>query len=162
MKSNPHLVAFLTAIGLLLSSCNYDFPLTAKPTQKIDSRLLGDWVAVDKDNQKEMLMLVREQDDSTYLVVLDDDNYRGVHTDFANTAFISVQPMNPSNRKYVYFSWRLTPKGDQLTLRPVSTAVVPETTRSAVEAQRIIKDNLFNPKLFGEALTFTKKNAVAR
>jgi hypothetical protein len=151
------LLAGLFAVGVvLLSGCNYDFPLTAEPTHKVDDRLLGDWSAVDKTNQKDELMHVRRFDDSTYVVSIDHDIYRVFHSDFAGVPFVSVQDLNSRERKYVYFAWRLSPDGSQLSLKSVSNKVVPEQTRDAATAQKFIEKNLPNPALFNEEIQFAR------
>ncbi len=147
----------LAALCLLFSSCNYDVPLTDTPTHKIDARLFGDWTAVDKDDNKEMHLSVRKFDDSTYVVALDGDLYRVFHSDFADTAFVSVQDLNSHERKYVYYVWQLSPDGTQLSLKGVSNKVVPEETKGREALQKLIKANLANPKLYGDENKFTRK-----
>jgi len=148
---------FIAAGALLLSGCNYDVPLTAKPTRMVDARLLGDWTAVDKENAKEEFMHVRRFDDTTYVVAMDNDIYRAFHSDFAGTAFVSVQDLNSDDRKYVYYRWQLSADGTQLTLQPVSNKVVPEATKGQAALQQLIRQNLTNPKLFGDEIQFTRK-----
>ncbi len=150
---------FAAIAALLLSACNYDVPLTAQPTRKIDERLLGDWVGVDKENQKEEVMHVRKLDDSTYVVAMDYDVYRVFHSDFAGVAFVSVQDLNSDERKYLYYTWRLSPDGTQLSLKGVRTETVPEKTRGQAAFQQLIKQNLANPKLFGDEIRFTRKKS---
>jgi len=157
MKSTIRWPGLIATICLLLAGCNYDFPLTPKPTQRVDARLLGEWVVVDKDNQKEEHLSVRQLDDTTYVVTFDGDIYRAFHSDYAGTAFMSVQDLNADNRKYVYFKWTLSPDNTQLTLVGVSNKVVPETTKDRGAIQKLIKANLTNPALFGDPLTFTRK-----
>ncbi len=151
------LVACLAA--LCLSGCNYDFALTEQPTQKIDGRLIGNWVAVDKDNGKQESMQVRRLDDSTYIVAFDDDIYRAFHSDFAGQPFLSVQNLQPGgdDRKYLVMTWALSADASQLTLRTVSNKVVPEGTKGRAALQQLIKANLANPALYGDPITFTQK-----
>jgi hypothetical protein len=141
----------------MLGGCNYDFPLTPKPTQRVDARLLGEWVVVDKDSGKEEHLSVRQLDDTSYVVTFDGDIYRAFHSDYAGTAFMSVQDLNADNRKYVYFNWKLSPDNTQLTLVGVSNKVVPETVKDRGAMQKLIKANLANPALYGDPLTFTRK-----
>jgi len=157
MKPKLSFAGLIGATALLLAGCNYDVPLTAKPTRKIDARLLGDWVAVDKDSRKEEYLSVRQLDDTTYAVTFDNDIYRVFHSDFAGAAFVSVQDLNADNRKYVYFKWQLSADGAQLTLAGVSNKVVPESTKDRAALQKLIKANLSNPALFGDPLTFMRK-----
>ena len=157
MKFQLSLACLVASGCLLLSGCNFDFPLTAKPTRKLEARLLGDWVAVDNKNPKEEFMQVRQLDDFTFVVAFDHDIYRAFHSDFADTAFLSVQDLNSSGRKYLYFTWQLSADGEQLILKGVSTKVVPEATKTPADIRRLIKQNLTNPKLFGDEIPFTRK-----
>jgi hypothetical protein len=157
MKSKLLTAGLIAAGWLHLGGCNYDIPLTAKPTRNVDARLLGDWVAMDKENPQDEFLHIRQLDDATYVVALDKDIYRVFHSDFADTAFVSVQDLNSANRKYVYYTWRLSADGAQLTLQGVSTKVVPEKTKNRTAIQQLIKDNLQNPALFDKPLTYTRK-----
>lgn len=156
MNSRLSLLGLLTAVALLLAGCNYDVALTAKPTRKIDERLLGDWLGGDDGNDP---MNIRQLDGSTYVVAFDDGIYRAFHSDFADTAFVSVENLQSGSDhgKYVYLSWMLSPDGSQFTLRTVSNKVVPEETKGRAALQKLIKANLGNPALFGEPLVFTRK-----
>lgn len=152
----------LAALLLGLTACNYDFPITEMPTQKIEPRLLGDWVAPDPDDGKEVSLHVRQFDDSTYVIALDNDLYRAFHTDFAGTAFVSVQNLQSGSlgRKYIYFRWQLSADGAQLTLQSISSRVVPGDTPDRAAIQSLIKANLTNPKLYNDALTFARPAAL--
>ena len=154
MKTKSALCWLLGVIGLLVAGCNYEVALTAKPTRKIDERLLGVWLGGEDGKDT---MTVRRLDDSTYVVAMDKDIYRAFHTDFAGTAFISVQDLNADNRLYLYLTAALSADGNQLTLRTVSPKVVPEDTKGRAALQKLIKANLANPRLFGEPLVFQRK-----
>ena len=157
MKTNHPLAWLLIAGCLIFSGCNYDVPLTEKPTRKVDPRLLGEWVSFDKDEQKVEHMTARKLDDSTYVVAMDKDIYRVFHSDFADTAFVSVQDLNNDERKYAYYAWTLSADGQQLTIRGVRTEIVPEDTKGREALQKLIQSNLANPKLYGEPIVFTPK-----
>ena len=156
MKTKLLLAALIATSFLLVAGCTYDFPLTAQPTRKVEERLLGDWAAVDKDNRKTELMHVRKLDDSTYVVSMDNDISRVFHSDFAGVPFVSVQDLNAPERKYVYFVWRLSPDGSQLSLKSVSNKVVPEQTHDATAIRQLIEKNLSNPALFNEEIQFAR------
>lgn len=147
------LPGLLVATALLLAGCNYDVPLTARPTRNVDARFLGVWLGGDDGKDP---MVVRSLDDSTYVVAMDDDLYRAWHSDFAGTAFFSVQELN-HDRLYLYLTATLSADGYQLTLRTVSTKVVPEGTKGRAALQKLIKANLANPQLLGEPLVFMRK-----
>ncbi len=151
MKLNLLFAGLATA--LLFAGCNYDSPLTAKPTRKVNERLLGVWLG--GENGKDT-MVVRSLDDFTYAVAMDDAIYRAFHSDFADTAFLSVQELN-HDRLYVYLTATLSADGNTLTLRVVSTKVVPDDTRGRAALQKLVRANLTNPKLLGDPLVFTRK-----
>ncbi len=156
MKPHHPFVCLLAAT-LLLTGCDYDAPLTPAPTRKIDPRLLGDWVAAKKDDQAEPTMHVRQWDDATYAIAIEDDVYRVWHSDFAGQPFVSAQDLNSAVRKHCYYTWALSADGAQLTLRRVRTEVIPEKTMPGGAIQQVIKANLANPKLLDEPLVFTRK-----
>lgn len=159
MKTKFSPTWLIAAVALLLSSCNYDVPLTPQPTHKVDARLLGEWVSFDKDEQKLEYMTVRMLDDSTYVVAMDKDIYRVFHSDFADTAFVSVQDLNSDERKYAYYVWQLSADGTQLSLKGVSNKIVSEETKGREALQKLIKANLANPKLYGDEIRFTRKKS---
>ena len=102
MKSKLPFAWLLAAGCLLLGGCDYGFPLTAKPTRRIETRLLGDWLADNKEDNKMEQLSVRQLDDSTYVTTIDGDIYRVFHSDFAQLPFLSVQDLNSTDRKYIY------------------------------------------------------------
>lgn len=159
MKSLPALTCLLSAVSLLLTACNYDFPLTNQPTRPIEPGLVGNWVRFDQDEQKLLLMTVRRLDDTTYVVSLDGDLYRAFHSDFAGLALLSIQNLQPGSDagKYSYYRYARQPDGDHLSLWGVSSKVLPEATKSQDEAQKLIKANFANPKLFAAEMRFTRK-----
>ncbi|MEI6106971.1 MAG: hypothetical protein WCR49_08140 [Opitutae bacterium] len=149
----------LIALCLLLAACNYDFPLTNQPTRPIEPGLVGNWVSYDQDAQKILPMSVRRLDDTTYVVSLDGDLYRAFHSDFAGLALLSIQNLQPGSDagKYSYYRYARQPDGDHLSLWGVNPKVIPEGTKSQDEAQKLIKANLANPKLFVAEMQFTRK-----
>ena len=161
MKSKLPFAWLLAAGALLLTSCNYDVPLTEKPTRQVDARLLGNWMSFDKDEQKLEQMSVRRLDDSTYVVAMDNDVYRVFHSDFADTQFVSVQDLQPGDGygKYAYYLWQLSADGTQLSLKGVSNKIVPEATKGREALQKLIKANLAHPKIYGDETKFTRKKS---
>ena len=61
----------------VISGCDYEVPITAGPTRKLDERLLGNWIS--KDGKEKMK--VRRLDDSTYIGSYDGDLFRAFHSD---------------------------------------------------------------------------------
>ena len=153
MKPKPFFASLLAAIALLLAGCNYELPLTARPTRNVDERLLGVWLGGEDGKDT---MVVRSLDEGTYAVAMDHDIYTAFHSDFAGTAFLSVQELN-HDRLYLYLTAVLSADGHQLTVRTVSAKVVPESTKSRTALQKLIQANLANPALLGDPVVFTRK-----
>jgi hypothetical protein len=147
------LVMVAGACCLSFSGCDYDVPITSGPTQKIDQRLLGDWVSTDGKEK----MKVRRLDDSIYIVSYDGDLFRAFHSDVAKTPFISVQDIDSADRKYTYLTYKLSDDGQRLVLRAVKTEVVPSETKDPVSVQKLLEKNLRNPELLGDEGRFIKE-----
>jgi hypothetical protein len=156
MKSHPSLAGLFAATALLLAGCNYDEALTAKPTRPVDERLVGIWLGGENGREQ---MVVRQLDYYSYVVSMDDDLYRAYHSEFAGTAFFSVQDLNSDYRLYLYLTAELSADGHQLTLRTVSNKVVPESTKGRAALQELIQANLANPGLFGDPIVFKRKQS---
>jgi hypothetical protein len=146
-------VASCLCILGFFSACNYDVPITAGPTRKMQEQLLGNWISLDgKEN-----MTVRQLDDSTYVVYYDGDLFRAYHSDIAKTPFVSVQDLNSSDRKYAYVVWKLSDDGMRLSLRNVSDKIIPKETKDSATVAALLTKNVRNPDLFGEEIEFRKE-----
>jgi hypothetical protein len=133
--------------------CEYEVPLTSKPTRKVDERLLGDWIS--KDGKEKMK--VRRLDDSIYIVSYNGDLFRAFHSDVAKTSFVSVQDIDSPDRKYSYFAWKLSDDGKRLGLRLVNNKVIPNENKDPESIQKLLEKNLQNPELLGDEEPFTKE-----
>jgi hypothetical protein len=141
-------IAFL----LLLTGCHYDIPLTAKPTQSIDVRLVGTWTLTATDFPERMD--VRRYDDQNYVISYHGDLYRAFHSDAAGLRMISVQNLNDQERKWLFITWSLSQDEKTLTLRAINPEVVPNTTREAMV--KALAAQRENPKLLGEPGVYRK------
>jgi hypothetical protein len=152
--------AWLRVIGLAIgvctltfTACQYDVPITAAATRKVQERLLGDWTSADG---KEKLK-VRSLDDSIYIVYYDGDLFRAYHSDIAETPFVTVQDLNSNDRKYAYVIWQLSDNGRNLRLRNVNNKVVPKGITDSAGIVAVLTRNAGNPELFGEEIKFQKE-----
>jgi hypothetical protein len=137
---------------LVFNACQYEVPITASPTRKVQEQLLGNWVSLDgKEN-----MRVRRLDESTYIVYYDGDLFRAYHSDVAEMALASVQDLNSNDRKYAYVVWKLSSDGKGLTLRSVNK-VIPKDTKDSAAVAALLTKNARNPELFGEEIEFRKE-----
>jgi hypothetical protein len=134
-------------------ACNYEVPITRRPTRKVQEQLLGNWVSLDdKEN-----MRVRRFDDSTYVLYYDGDLFRAYHSDVAETPFVSVQDLNSNERKYAYVVWKLSDDGKRLSLRNVNDRVIPKETKDSATIAALLTKNVRNTELFGEEIEFRKE-----
>ena len=137
----------------VISGCNYEVPITPGPTRKLDERLLGNWIS--KDGKERMK--VRRLDDSTYVGSYDGDLFRAFHSDVGGTSLVSAQDIDSAERKYVYLTYTVSADGDRLGVRDVNTEVIPKETKDSASVQRLLQNNLQNPRLFNEENQFTKE-----
>jgi hypothetical protein len=147
-------------LGLLIglctfafSACEYEVPISSSPTRKVEERLLGDWTSTDGKEK----MKVRRLDDTIYIVYYDGDLFRAYHSDVAETPFVSVQDINSADRKYAYVVWKLSNDGKGLSLRSVNSKVIPKENKDSARVEELLKKNLQNPELLGEAIQFTRE-----
>ena len=149
---NRRLVA-LTLFALGLMSCEYEFPLTAEPTQHVDARVIGDWTSATPERK---WMKIRRLDDTHYIVVHEGDLFRAHHSTVAGIPLVSVQDLDKDDGKWAYMSWQLSESGKILTLRLMDNKIVPYETSDAAAAQKLIAANRDNPKLFGDEIVFRR------
>jgi hypothetical protein len=102
-------------------------------------------------------MRVRRLDDSTYVVYYDGDLFRAYHSDVAETPFASIQDLNSNDRKYAYVVWKLEDDGQRLSLRNVSSKVIPKETRDSATVAALLTKNARNADLFGEEIVLRKE-----
>ena len=157
MRTSLRLAGAAFAGLLLLTGCDYTVPITARPTRPVNARLLGDWISLDPSGKQDAAMSVRPLDESAYAVAIEGDIYRAFHSECAGLPLVSVQDLNSSSRKYVYYAWQLTADGARLTLRRVSLAVIPDSTPDSPAVQRLLAVHASDPKLFEHELVFTRK-----
>jgi hypothetical protein len=138
---------------LAFAACQYDAPITATPTRKVQEQLLGDWKSSDG---KEDLKL-RKLEDNIYIVYYDGDLFRAYHSDVADTPFATVQDLNSSDRKYAYMVWKLSDDGKHLKLRNVSDKVISKETKDSAAVVALLTKNVRNPELLGEEIEFRKE-----
>ena len=133
------------------SGCEYEVPITSKPTRKVDEKLLGNWTSKDGKNKMKVVRL----DDSIYIVSYNGDLFRAYHSDVGKTAFVSVQILDSAKPKYAYSAWKLSDDGT-LMGRGVSDKVIPYATKDSASVQKLLEKNLQNPALFEDEAQFTK------
>ena len=142
---------------LLLAGCNFDFPLTARPTRAIDARLIGNWTAQEPGEKRVEHLNIRQLDDHTYIAVYEGDLYRGFHSDVAGFSLLSVQDLNPAPGRYLYMQYRLLEDGTKLGLRSLDAEMVKTAAQDQKTTTEFIRLNTDNPKLFSAELIFLRE-----
>lgn len=147
-------LAIIAVICLsLIVSCEYDVPITGAPTQKINDKLVGNWVS---DNGEDT-MKVRRFDDSAYVIVYNGQLFRAYHSDLDGKAFVSVEDVDLATRKYCYRVWDLSADGSGLTLHSINHRLVPRDIKDMALIRALLRKNLNNPELLNYEIHFNKK-----
>ncbi len=155
VSRNLTLLTMAVVCCLGLSGCEGDYavPITSAPTEKVNQRLLGNWVS----KHGTAKLRVRRLDDSIYILSVDGDLYQAFHSDVDKTPFISAQEIDSADRKYSYVTYRLSEDGQRLYVRVVNNKVIPKTTKTSGAVQKLLKANLRNSELFDEETEFVRE-----
>ena len=149
-------------LAVFAVGCVYQAPLTAKPTRKIDERLLGDWVE-DQANGKDLK--IRKLDDSHY-VIFYEEFYQAYHSDVGEGHFVSIQQIDPipdADRKYTFATCELKDDGNTLVVRTVNDKTIPDTLKTSAALEKAVRANLKNPDLLNkEGGTFIRGKREAQ
>ncbi len=143
--ARPLSLVFVALCWLVFTGCEYDAPVTAKPTRKIEEKLVGDWL--EKDGADKKIMKVRKLDDYIYIIDYEDTLYRAYHSDAAKLPLVSAQDIE-DKRKYTLMTWKLSEDGKTLTVRTINEKVIPYSTKDSAAIQKLIEANAQNPDLF--------------
>lgn len=139
-----------TLACFILCSCEYDVPITAKPTQKVNENLLGSWTSKDgKDKMK-----VVKYDESHYIIYSNGDLFRAWQSDVAKTPFFTVQKLDSAG-KYYYSVWKLADDGT-LTGSLVNDKIVPDGTKDSAGVRDLLEKNISNPDLLQNPEQYTQ------
>ena len=146
-------------LAVFAAGCVYQAPLTAKPTRKIDDRLLGDWVEDQADGKD---LKIRKLDDSHY-VIFYEEFYQAYHSDVGESHFVSIQQIDPipeADRKYTFATYELKADGKTLVVRTVNDKTIPDTLKTSAALEKAVRANLKNPALFNnDGATFIRPKA---
>ena len=167
------LFALLGIAMLSLMACNdAKYPIDEKPSVKIDSRLLGTWIAIEKKKPRvssdaDMEFTMSKQDELHYLISIDE---KGMHKPEKQTtnAFLSkintVEFLNISDNAksrgttdtsgYIFLKvLGVNAKAGTLTLVNIADTTMNLLTSSAQVRERITK-NLDNPSFYKDTIEF--------
>ncbi len=140
-------------LALALAGCEFEAPITEKPTQPTNDKLVGTWKAIEGSD----VMKVRQLDAATYVVSYNGDLYSAHHSDLGGVAYVSVLHLSPENRKHSFVTWRLSDADDRLTLRVVSSKVIPKETATPAALRALLEKEAKNPALLGPEFPYTRE-----
>ena len=141
----------LLILGLGLTGCEYDVPLTKEPTRGVDDRLTGDWIA--KDGWMKVRPLAANGD----VVFFDGKLYRAWHSTVAGLALVTVQDIETGKRKYSYLGYAVSDDGRRLTLRVVNDKLIPDETADSARVQKLFEQYARDPALFTGDVVYVKQ-----
>ncbi|MDP3069041.1 MAG: hypothetical protein Q8N18_02075 [Opitutaceae bacterium] len=153
MNATRPLKVIFSLLALALAGCEFEAPITEKPTQPTKDKLVGTWKSV-KGGE---VMKVRQLDAATYVVSYDGDLYAAHHSDLGGVPFVSVLHLAPENRKHAFVTWRLSDADDRLTLRVVSSKVIPKETRGSTELRELLGQQAQNTELLGPEFHYVRE-----
>jgi hypothetical protein len=153
----PFTLAMLCTL-LVLVACEFDVPITAEPTRRVESTLLGDWTGTEWNDQdcKDQLK-IRRYDDSSYVVSLNGALHRAWHSDVEGMPLVTVQNLDSPERKYSYYTWSLSDGGKQLTLRFVTDTLIPKEAKDSATVAKLLREHRDDGRLLSKPDVFTRK-----
>ena len=154
LKKAAQILFSVTFTGvLLLAGCTYEEPIAAKPTRKVVPELIGNWTQIGDRPEK---LRVRQLDAENYVLAYEGDLYRAYHTEVTGLPLVSVQSLQPEQRKWAYLTWKLSSDGNTLTLRLVNDKVVSPELKTSSAVRKVLKENAKNPELFEEEFRYSR------
>ena len=125
------------ALLLLLTGCNFEAPLTDKPTREIDPSFLGNWFSLADGSPLDVYKLSANE----YLVIDDGRPYGCTHTDVAGTAFVSCRYLGNDKDhygKYAYLAYSV--EKDELVLTPLNDSLPLSDKSPIMEIRSVVED----------------------
>ena len=153
MNAARPLKIIFAVLALALAGCEFEAPITEKPTRPTIDKLVGTWKAVGDTD----VMKVRQLDAATYVVSYNGDLYSAHHSDLGGVPYVSVLHLDPQNRKYSFLTWRLSDADARLTLRVVSSKVIPKETATPATLRALLEKEAKNPELLGQELHYARE-----
>ena len=131
------LTTILLTFCIIFAGCEFDSPMTAAPTGKIDNALLGNWTH-DKKPVK-----ISRRDDFHYTVDYDGKVFSSYQSDIGTTHFLTLL----DGKKYIFLEYELSDGGNKLTLKIVSDNLLDKNASSST-IRKVISNSLENAKLY--------------
>ncbi len=156
-------------VTIAASGCTFKspMPLGLPGDAWVDSELLGEWHAVDKDGDvdKKTSVTIMQFNDQEYFLKLRGVGgggiYRAYATRVSEVPFLNVQELDPGVayelRKYRFFTWTI--KGnDILLLRALKGDLVRDKYKSIEDFRGLVEQHLGKPELTEELVRAKRVN----
>jgi hypothetical protein len=156
----------LISIFLLYGCYESAVPLQEKPSLRVDTRLIGNWISISNDKKEETIFLIlRKFSAHEYLVAWKEkkDRHaviaRGYSSRVANIDIINLQnidSLDDKDRTFVFFKYRIAGNGNLVAniLSNDYPGLKDKKFRSPEKFRTFIKNNLSQKDLFGEDIVF--------
>ncbi|MCD6069337.1 MAG: hypothetical protein K0S33_4163 [Bacteroidetes bacterium] len=126
----------LITLMLVLTACPYssENPMDAKPSVKLDDKLLGQW---ESKSSTDYLYTVSKADDNTYKIEKksnssgDVTTYKGFLSTIDATRFMNIYEETSSETKtYYFYKVDISTSGGKITFSPVTENITEKFTNS--------------------------------
>jgi hypothetical protein len=150
----------LLVLLLLLSGCPYEsvVPIGSPGQYPVDSKLIGNWSSIGKQPADSSSILIARFNASEYYVEVHEAGdeeiarLRAFGFEIAGRQFLHVNALNSDGTQEPFFVVRFELlEGDQLSLRFVGDAIVPESLNTDAKALAdFLAAHLDDPKLYDD------------
>ncbi|MCG9911666.1 MAG: hypothetical protein MH137_10240 [Flavobacteriales bacterium] len=156
---------FTLPVVLLLFGCpvGIDYPPGTPGKEKINPVLLGHWVSSDDDPEFKEAKLVRNDDFSYQVTILEkgtmysleDDDFKGWHTEIDGLGFIYIKP--DDEEKFYCYGYKMSGNNE---LKLYSAALLDGGVDAVTSTETFRKQlavSIKKPEWFEEGLTFNRQ-----
>ena len=153
----------LFVVLALLAGCEYEVPLSQKPSSKANPALAGRWIEQKDSNSTNRIEIEIKVSGNDYDVAYVENSctnflFSGFEVKAAGFKLVQLTWQNPDKEnpktRYVFMKYELTPEG--FFFRQINTAVVSAKCRTTEELLGDLKLHRKNPSLFKDPRKFVR------
>ena len=143
-----------------------EVPLSKSPSSKVDTRLIGSWISIPKDNEeKGIALLVQKFNENEYLIAWREGDYeeiviaRGFNTKINNTNIINLQnieSLEKNDRTYIFIKYDFNEKSNLIVniLSDDYPSLKGKKFKSSKDFNDFVQKNISQKGLFGNSIEF--------
>lgn len=150
-------------LGLLLTACVYETPLTPRHDIPIDQAVLGTWNLVSEDDSDEQLRILRFSDTEYLVGNVDNDDelyFRAYAIEIAGVSAIQLEFLGDNKRpvrgddRYLVASYRFV--DGLLEVQTLNTELVDDELTDSESLKAAFIEHKENPELFNDPGLFER------